>query len=273
MKSRSALSLSLLIFPAALAAQLNVPKVGVVRYADHTVRAVNGLESNMLVTDQALLKADAASFSDSGGLLSIAGTIRLITSRGALAGEYPSNEPSPVLNIDGGLTTAIAWLPSHSVLVYWNGASFIEAPVPAAALPGEVTSVQLVSQTLARLLLSDAHGHAFQAAVSLPTGRVLSANVLPGVNGPAFLQNGFILFPGPNGLAIEAPDGAIRTLPFPAANLAFERMSSNWVHVASPSTQQDWALHLTSKALQLSILPAPAPAGGSQLRHDSGVAK
>ncbi|MBV9759321.1 MAG: hypothetical protein JO340_02045 [Acidobacteriaceae bacterium] len=273
MKLRIVLSVSLLIVPAALVAQLSTPKIGMVRYADHMVRGVNGLESNMLLGDRALLDADTASFSDFGGLVSIAGRIQLLNSQATLVGEYQSNEPSPVLNMDGALSTAIAWLPSHSLLVYWNGAAFLEAQLPAAELPGQVTSLQLVGPTLARMLLTDADGGVSEASISLPTGRVLSSDALPGVVGPAFLQDGFIVFESPNGLAIQAPNGAVRTLPLRAGALSFERMSSEWVHIASRSTQQDWALHLSSKALQLSILPTPVAAGGSQLRHDQEVAK
>lgn len=273
MKLRIVLSLVLLLLPAALVAQLSVPKVGMAHYADHTVRGINGLESNMLVDNQALYSADAVSFSDMGGLISIAGTIQLVTSQGTVAGEYKSNEASPVLNIDGDLTTAIAWLPSRSLLIYWNGKSFVETQANSADLPGEVTSVQLVSAALARLLLSDSQGGVFEASISLPTGNVISASLLPGIQGPAFQQHGFIVFPGPNGLEIQASNGAIRMLPLSAAALTFERMSSDWVHIASPPTHRDWALHLTDKALQLSILPAPSMAGGSQLRHDQEMAK
>ena len=275
MKLRIVFSIALLVCPAALVAQLSVPKVGVARYADHTVRGVNGLEANLLVNSQSLLNADAVSFSDAGGLISTPGRIQLLTTQGSVAGEFNSSEPSPVLNIDGALTTAIAWLPSRRSLVYWNGNAFLETEVNGAEIPGEVTSVQAVTPSLARLLANDARGNVFQASVSLQTGSVISLALLPGIQGPAFQQYGFILSQGSNGLEIQAPNGPVRTLPLNAPRITFERMSSEWVHISSPATHQDWALHLTSKALQLSILPMPETSlpGGSQLRHDQEVAK
>jgi hypothetical protein len=275
MKLRIVLSLALLICPAAVVAQLSVPKIGVARYVDHTVHGINGLEANLVVDSQILSSADAVSFSDAGGLVSAAGRIQLLTIQGAVVGEFNANESKPVLNIDGGLTTAIAWLPSRHLLVHWNGSSFSETQVVGADLPGEVTSVQAISPTLAKLLANDPTGNAFQASVSLETGNILSLVLLPGIKGPAFQQNGFIVSQGPNGLDIQAPNGSVRTLPLSASTLQFERMSSEWVHIASPTTHQDWALHLASKALQLSILPAPRMSmpGGSQLRHDQEVAK
>lgn len=275
MKLRIVFSIALLISPAALVAQLSVPKVGVARYADRTVRGINGLESNLLIDSQVLSSADAVSFSDAGGLISAAGRIQLLTIQGSVAGEFNSNESTPVLNIDGDLTTAIAWLPSRHLLVHWNGNSFLETQVNGADIPGEVTSVQAVTPTVARLLAIDSRGNVFQTSVSLQTGNLISLDLVPGIKGPAFQQYGFIVSQGPNGLEIQAPNGSVRTLPLSAPALQFERMSSGWVHIASPSTHQDWALHLTSNALQLSILPAPRTSlpGGSQLRHDQEAAK
>lgn len=272
MKLRIVLSSVLLTCPSALLAQLSVPVVGVARYADHTVRGVNGLEANLLIDHESRSSADAVSFSDVGGLVSAAGAIQLLTLQGAVVGRFNSNESSPVVNIDGALTTAIAWLPTRGALVYWNGGSFAECQV-AGAVPGAVTSVQRSAAGIAALLSSDTNGNVFQTSVSLEGGNILSVNLLPGVKGPAFQHAGFIVSQNDDGLAIRSSDGSVRTLPLSAPNLGFERMSSEWVHIASPSTHQDWALHLTSKALQLSILPAAPALGGSQMRQANGVQK
>jgi hypothetical protein len=270
MKLRIVLSSALLALPAALVAQLSVPVVGVARYADHTLRGVNGLEANLLIDHESLSLADAASFSDAGGLVAAGGTIQLMTLQGAVVGQFKSNEPSPVLNIDGALNTAIAWLRSRSMLVYWNGSSFGQCEV-TGGVPGTVTSVQLSGAGTATLLSDDASGNVFETSVSLATGNVVTTNLLPGIKGPAFQHAGFIVSGGGDGLQIRASDGSVRTLPLSAPSLVFERMSPEWVHIASPATHQDWALHLTSKALQLSILPAAPTPGGSQLRHANGV--
>jgi hypothetical protein len=260
---------ALLLAPAALLAQLSVPTIGVARYADHTLRGISGLEANLLVDSQSISRADAVSFSDIGGLIASAGKIQLITLGGVVVGEFDSNESALVLNIDGALTTAIAWLPSHSAVVYWNGSSFQEARI--YDISGTVTSVQLAGTGLVALLTNDASGNVFQVSVSLASGNVVSMNQLAGMKGPAIEHSGFIVSEGPNELEIRASDGSIRTLPLSAPALTFERMSSEWLHVSSPTTHQDWALHLTSKALQLSILPAAPMAGGSQMRHAQEV--
>jgi hypothetical protein len=261
MKLRIFCSIALLWFAApgiyAQVSEPGAPKPGMARYSDRTVHSIYGLESNLLVNHQLLSEADAISFSDAGGLVSIAGRIQLLNSSGAVVGEYDSAERSPVLNIDGDLTTAVAWLPSRSSIAHWNGQSFVTAEVASGGLPGKVTSVQILNGTTAKLLASDAAGNVFAVLVSLGTGQITSVNVLPGIKGPAFQQYSFVVSADGSGLHIEAPNGAIRTLPLGAANVTFERMSSDWVHVSSAATGQDWALHLNATALHLSQLPVP----------------
>ena len=67
-----------------LGAQMNVPRVGVARYQDGTFHTVQGLPANMIVADLPLDRADAASFSDGGGLIWQGGVVRLAD--GSLAG-------------------------------------------------------------------------------------------------------------------------------------------------------------------------------------------
>ncbi len=239
-----------------VAAQLTAPKLGVARYSDRTVHPVYGLESNVLVNDQLLSDADAISFSDLGGLVSIAGHIELLNSSGAVVAQYNSGDASPVLNIDGALTTAIAWLPSRSSIVYWNGQSFVATEIARGDLPGTVTAVQLLNSGSAKLLASDAAGNVFAVSVSLEPGQVTSVNLLPGVKGPAFLQYSFVVSHDANELHIEAPNGTVRTLPLSGNPVSFERMGTDWVHISSGAAQ-DWALHLNTTALHVSQLPAP----------------
>jgi hypothetical protein len=78
------------------------------------------------------------------------------------------------------------------------------------------------------------------------------------VQGPAFLQSNFVVFHDDQGLEIESANGLRHTLPMPAADLAAERMSNDWLHISSASTKQDWALHLSNTALDLSALPGSA---------------
>jgi hypothetical protein len=85
---------------------------------------------------------------------------------------------------------------------------------------------------------------------------VISIDHLPGVTGPAFQQYSFVVSHDANGLHVTAANGAVRTLPLAAPDLKIERMSSDWLHLLSPSTGQDWVLHLNATALQLSQLPA-----------------
>ena len=263
MKRCILLSFVLALLMASLPAQVGTPKIGVARYADSSVRTVFGLSDNFIVSAQTLASADAASFSDSGGLLSKSGHIQLIAPSGKILAEYNSGEPMPVLNVDGDLTSAIAWLPTRYALVHWNGKSFVSTTVNARLL-GSVTAVRAGNSKTARLLLAEPNGVVSEAAISLDTGDLVSLNVLPGIVPPAFVQHGFVLFHDEHGLEIASASGALRTVPLAASDLTFERMSSDWLHLASRSMKQNWALHLTNTILELSELPPPSPARATE---------
>ncbi|MBV9082339.1 MAG: hypothetical protein JOZ62_06675, partial [Acidobacteriaceae bacterium] len=69
-----------------LDAQVGAPKIGFVRYADGTARAVYGLPNNFITGEQILAPADAVAFSASGGLVASHGNVHLIGPTGAVLG-------------------------------------------------------------------------------------------------------------------------------------------------------------------------------------------
>ncbi len=244
-----------LCLAASLAAQISAPKVGVARYADHSVRAIYGLPAAFLVGERLTAPADAISFSDSGGLVSRGGKIQLVRRDGSVVTEHDSGETAPVLNIDGDLTTAIAWLPSRHALLHWNGRSFVLTPL-TSAISENVTSLHVQSAHSAKLLLATPDGHVLEATVSLDTGDLMSINPLPGVRAPAVQQYSFLVFHDKRGLEIQSADGTLRSISLPASDLTIERMSSDFLHLVSSATQRSWVLHLTAASLNLSLLPA-----------------
>ncbi len=107
-----------------LSAQVSVPRIGLVRYADGSVWAVNGLKANFVLGTRLLTGVTAASFSDAGGLVAIPGEIDLIRLDGSVVGRYRTDEPQPVLDISGELSSATVYLPSTHTALHWNGTSF-----------------------------------------------------------------------------------------------------------------------------------------------------
>ncbi len=257
---RSCLRLALpLLLAGSIPAQLSAPRIGVVRYANHTVRVVYGVPSNFVIADQMLDSADAISFSNSGGLVAKDGKIQIFASGQSTAlSEYTSADSAPVLNLDVELTTAVAWLPASHVLLHWTGQSFAATNVIPGVITGAVSSLRLSGPDKVELLATQSGGEVLKVSISLQTGNPISSDVLPGVQGPAFLQSNFVVFHDDQGLEIESANGLRHTLPMPAADLAAERMSNDWLHISSASTKQDWALHLSNTALDLSALPGSA---------------
>lgn len=264
MKLKILVCLGLIPFIATvLLAEVNAPRIGPARYAN-ALRMVYGLSSNFVIGDRVIAGADASSFSDHGGLISQRGRIQLLAADGSVIAKYNSHESAPVLNIDGDLTSAIAWLPTRAEIIRWQGEFFALTKVDSAILEGSVTSIYAANKSQAKLLVSTRRGQVVQATVSLATGAV-TLKPLTGIRGPVFEQRSFLLFRNGDQLDIKSPSGKLRKLPFPPVDFTVERMSSDWLHLHSIQNGQDWALHLNSSRLELSLLPAPP------LRSGSGV--
>lgn len=249
-------SLALVLCAAVLLpAQVGAPKIGVVRYAGGDLRMVFGLAENFVVDRATLGAADAASFSDAGGLIAKNGRIELIGADGKLVAQFDSGERAPVLNVDGALTSAIAWLPGQQALLAWNGKSFDRVEVQSNLL-SQVSCVRVRDRETAELLETEEGGTVSAVAVSLKNGEVLSVHLLAGIRGPAFVQQSFVLFANERGLEIAAANGSVRTVPMGAAAVTFERSSSDWVHIASADGKRNWMLRVKGGAVDLCELPA-----------------
>jgi hypothetical protein len=261
---RSAVSgCAALLLSGLMHAQLSVPQLGFARFSDGSVHAVRGIVSNLIVDPRALLRADKASFSDSGGLTSTNGLIRLLNAKGAVLGEYASGEPLPLLNIDSSLRSAVVWLPSKHALLRWDGAAFTATPVDESSFGGAVTFVRLASAKTAELFVELADLSVAKLSVSLAAPRSIGAEAEPGVKGAIFVQRDWMLSTDGQGLMAELPNGDRQTIdlsagPLPAGDLTIERMASDWLHISSRSTGVNWAVYLSSTKLSVSLLPPPA---------------
>jgi hypothetical protein len=107
-----------------LPAQVGIPRIGLVRYADGSVWAVNGLKANFVLGTRLFTAVTSASFSDADGLVAIPGEIDLIRLDGSIVGRYRTEETQPSLDIPGGLTSATIYLPATHTAVRWNGTRF-----------------------------------------------------------------------------------------------------------------------------------------------------
>jgi hypothetical protein len=244
--------LGLFLLAAVLPAQVSAPRVGFARFAGGSVHAVSGLPANFVVADLPIARADSLSFSDSGGLLSRNGQIDLVDANAQTVASFASGEVAPLLNVDGALTTAIAWLPSSHSILYWNGKSFV---ITESDVAGEITALQRIDPEKARLLVRQTDASVSAVIVSLKTGQVIDSQNLPGIEGCAFAQHSFLVAANSKTLVIESVNGQRRVLPLAAHDLTIERMSSDWLHIFSDSSGEHWALHLTQTDLQLSRMP------------------
>lgn len=245
-----------------LQAQLSVPQIGWARYADGSVHLIHGISANLIVDPQRFASADAACFSDSVGLVSASGAIRLLSTDGTLLGEYPTTEPSPLLHVDSAATSTAVWLPSQHSLLGWDGARFTSTLVDDSSFGGTVTFVHLPSATSAQFFVTRPDQSIARVSVALPSGQVTSSDSEPLARGWIVLQQGWTVTQNETGLMAERANGAQQTLALtqstiPAGDLRVEQMSNHWLHISSQSTGTNWAVYLDQSKWNMSLLPPP----------------
>ena len=111
---------------------VSAPRIGMVRCRDGAVYAVYGLHANFVFGERAFSLAQAASFSDQGGLVATDGRLELIGADGTVQASYFEGEASPVLSIETDASSAIGWLPRQGELLVWSGGQFTPIPVALA---------------------------------------------------------------------------------------------------------------------------------------------
>ncbi len=262
MQRHLAIILSFAASASALLAQLAPPKPGFVRYDGLPVQGLYGLPGNFVPVQAVWGNTEEISFSNDVGLLVTSGDIKLVRVDGSLLGSYAYSGPVPILNIGSTPETAVVWLPGTHSLLRWTQKGFSMTVAENLDSDGIVTAVELSASNVARFLISHPDRSVSNVSLSLPTGNVISSDVLPGVSGPAFRFAGQLIWAGDHGLELESSDGGHHTLPSPTGVFTAEQMSSRWVHLFFPADRTNWALHLSDTEPTLSRLPAPAIAKG-----------
>jgi hypothetical protein len=245
-----------------LDAQLTVPGLGLARFSDGSVHPISGVSANLIVEPQAIATAASASFSDSVGLIYANGLIQLMRIDGTVLGEYRTDEPQPLLNINGPAQSAAVWLPSKRLLLHWNGTKFEEIAIDDSLFGGRVTFVRLASNTSVQFFAVQTNSSVTQISVALPSARVTSLDNEPGANGAIFVQQGWRFSQDEYGLIAERFDGSRQSIalskqPLPANDLLMEQMSDHWLHVSSRSTGAGWAVFVSVAKFDVSLLPPP----------------
>lgn len=233
------------------------PRVATVREPDGTLRPVWGLAAN-LVTGDALPtgKVDAAAFSDAAGIVLSAGAVRLVTPEGVEIGAYSTSEQKPVLGIAGPANTAVAWLPSESKLIRWDGSSFVSSTIDAAELPGTPIDIYRGNDRQIEFLLANGRGSLTRASVSVTGAEVASDGSVPHGVDNAIQIGSSLVFQDADGLQIESQTGAIKSLSVRETKLSFERAGALCIHLTAAGNSRQWLLQLDGVEAVLSEIPA-----------------
>ncbi len=252
--------------------QLATPSVGHVRYADGVVRPIYGLPGNYILGDAIPALAEAASFSEAGGLISKGGTLLLTDSNLTPVAAADLHSSAALLRVDRTLDTAIAWIPETRVLVHWNGKSLSPVPVASLGEGDRVTSVRKLDANTASLLVSKPDTTLVRYRISLLEGALQSSNALSAGCNSTWDDGTRILCLSDRKLSILSQAGDVRqTLPLPVdGSLALEQAGTRCLHFSGRTPGENWLLHLDDKDLQFYQIPAPkagaAPANGANAK-------
>jgi hypothetical protein len=252
----------LLLLCAILKAQLSVPLFGVVRFSDGSVHAVHGVAANLIADRRTLTSADAASFSNTAGLISENGLIQLVRTDGTVIGEYQSGEPQPLLNIESTEQSAVAWLPLKHLLLGWNGKVLTQTAIDDSMFGGRVTFVRLADRGTAEFFVQLPDLSVAKVSVSLPSGQLRSSDIQPGISGRMIVQQDWVLAQNGKGLVAASINGGAQDIvlsekALPTGDLTMERMSNDWWHVASKSVGTHWAVQLGAFKSSVFLIPPP----------------
>jgi hypothetical protein len=249
------------LFPALSAVCLygivTAPSPGLVRYGALPIQRLYGVSGNLILAGASFGSAAAVSFSDNAGLVVAGGSLKLIRLDGSAIAEYRyAGGAVPLLGTDAAPNSAVAWMSDSGSVLWWNGKTFNTVAVESGALDGRVACISSVESNLVRLVVTHPEGGVSRVDIALPTGNIITSDLLPGVRGSAFESGSRLLWSDDRGLEIEEPGGTQQTLAAPAGRFTAEQMSSQWVHLYFPSNRTHWALHLNAKGPSLSRLPA-----------------
>jgi hypothetical protein len=239
--------------------QVATPSVGYVRYADGVVRPIYGLQGNYIVGDGVFSSAEAASFSEAGGLISKEGSLVLVDSKLAAVATAELRESGALLRLDGALDTAIAWLPESRVLLHWTGKSFAAASVSFIAEGDKVTSIRKLDANTGSLLVAKPDTTLVRYGFSLRNGELQSSVPLPATCNSAWDGGTRLICLSDRKLSLVSPAGDIlQALPLPVdGSLAVEQAGTRCLHLSGRTPGENWLLHLDDKDLQLYQLPGP----------------
>ena len=251
------LRLSCFLAGSLALAQLQAPRIGLVRQSDGTVRPLFGMTANVLYGDPVPLSgATAASFSGQAGLIATAGHIFLTDADGMTLDSFETPEEKPFLSITDGPTTAFVWLPSANVLLQWNGRGFTSLSIDGSRLTGSLVDIRNGPHGSVAFLVNAPDGSVQRNLFSRRDGEYIASEIINGVIGPAFPADSLYLHPDPQGLQVESEEGVISVLTIRAADLTFEHAGKQWIHATSAENGQQWLLHITDRTVEVTELPA-----------------
>lgn len=217
---------------SALRAQLDVPRIGVVRGAGGEVRAVTGVSSAFVVATEGVgLNAVAGEYSGRAGLWQTADRLVLTAADGSEIGSRPAAGGAVVIAFPAAGGTGVVWLAASGELLRFPGWQPLDVP----DWGGDPVALAV---TRTRLSAVVRRGDAlWLVESSLSDGRVTRARLLPGVAAPVLMENdGTLIYAQDDAVVVSGRDGTEQRCPVTARPSSLERMGDGWIAVCVNSS-------------------------------------
>lgn len=216
----------------ALRAQLDVPRIGMVRDAGGEVRTVTGVASAFVLAAEGVgLNAVAGEFSGRAGLWQTADRLVLTAADGSEIASRPATGGPVVIAFPASGGTGVVWLAASGELLRFPGWQPLDVP----DWGGDPVALAV---TRTRLSAVVRRGDALWLVESaLADGRVTRARLLPGVAAPMLIENdGTLIYGQDDAVVVSSRDGTEQRLPVTARPSSLERMGDGWIAVCVNGT-------------------------------------
>ena len=244
---------ALLLFCCAAAiAQpaISPPDVGTIREPSGSLYTVTGIPGNFIVADAGISGVISAAFSGSAGLLKTDTELVIMNAKNEVIERRTAPAGPALFAFDSTGAPALA---------YYSGALRGLGPKPTGVeLDGDVLSIAAAGPDAATAIVRRGE-YLWSARIALDSANV-EETLLAGVNLPVFLlAGGGVLFTRDSDLVLRDEAGAERTMNAPFAVQSFEFMGKDWIALRESGGTRLFALHVTSRTLELYQIPEVAP--------------
>ena len=245
--------------------QLGPPRLGFVRDASGSLRAVIGVAGNFVLGSDLLGDLRSVGFSGRIGIATTDAELLVFDTRGQTVHQREIQGGEAHFAFDRGGRAALACVISTGDLFRWPSPDRWKSPTMQRAawscrdVDGELLGLGQPRPGVVSMAVRRGDS-VWMVHRRWEDGLVRFETMLPGVSEPLFIDPaGTVVYVDASELVVRRIDGSEQRLPRPFAVEAFEWMGGGWIRVRAASDGPGAALRLDGEAPKLYRLPGGSP--------------